>query len=105
VGKYVASSVQIKREHWGMLPLLEKGLFGNLNVNAMIEDWKKEAETFVAVKKKKKKLVSKQRFVTEDDDEEELNEEMIDEVFDKGATGSQRSLESIEEEIMEDDDI
>jgi hypothetical protein len=59
----------------------------------------------VAVKKKKKKLVSKQRFVTEDDDEEELNEEMIDEVFDKGATGSQRSLESIEEEIMEDDDI
>lgn len=99
----ILSAFQLRREDWGMVPIIEKGMFGNLNVIALQEDWKREEEQIPEVKKKKKKKKALKKAYTEEviEVEEDFDPE---EVFDKFA-GVTASIHSLKDEIMGDDDI
>lgn len=104
VHRYLNAAIKVKREDWGLVPLVEKGLFGNLNVEALVEDWKREAEEFKHPKKRKRAKIA-QKESTEP--EVQLIDDLVDSVFERGGTAGSmtQTLEEMREEIWEDDDI
>jgi hypothetical protein len=98
----IMSSFVLKREDWGMVPLVEKGKFGNLNVIALQEDWKREEAQLPEKKKKKKKrtpkMYSEPIVELEEDD---MFSSLTASVFGEKT----ETLNSLRDEIMEEDDI
>lgn len=96
----ISSFVQVPRSDWGMVPIMDKVQFGNLNSYYLIEDWKIENMTAPRITRKPKKKVSPDKgktfVVEEDQDGMELvfDEEIGNNLM--GLTGGMESLDDFD---------
>jgi hypothetical protein len=93
----IGKIVSVPREKWGMLPLMEKHLFGNLNPIQLSEDWKKQHLTEQKVTKSKKEIKPLDQEVVIEDIEQPEN-------FAFEEVDTSTSLADVRKDILDDDD-
>lgn len=92
----ISKIVEVPVEDWGMIPLLNRSQFGNLNSNAMTKDWEEENAIKKNAKKKPKEVITKEKEEFETIELEESSATLAD---------IKKELFENTDELYDDDDI